>query len=215
MNEIRLKDLTTAPNAAVNRMPKGGRVEQLSFRKAKPGDCFLLFVPSAEEHHALAPLIRQFQDHHGGRLVPIVHLTCQRFSIEGKDVDRILDYLSQHLCGHPFPVIAHSYAMATSRFNRRSVLHWQLNDDSPWYAFREQVDACLKEMNLTPQYTHLIKGHFTLLYEINDTPVKEELANLLPQTVFEARTLKLSQMNESLTFDELGSFELKPCAQSR
>lgn len=65
-----------------------------------------------------------------------------------------------------------------------------------------------------PQYTHLIKGHLTLLYEINDNPVSEELASLLPQTVFEARTLKLSRMNASLGFDDLGSFELQPCVQS-
>jgi len=181
------------------------------FRKAEPGDCFLLFVPSAEELNTLQALLDQFQKVYGGFPVQVIHLTCQRFTLKATKLDETLEAFHQVLCQTPFPLIADNYNFASSRFTEKPTLSWELNENSPWYSFREKVNDCLRNLGMMPHYTNLIKGHFTLLYEISRTHFDEELNAQFPKTLFEAKTLKMSRMNEARKFDELGRFDLQLC----
>ncbi len=192
-------------------MFQSGRDTPPAFRKAEPGDCFLLFVPSAEELKILQSLLGQFQTIYEGFSVQVIHLTCQRFSLKDSQVDKVVTALQKNLCNEPFPLVADTYQISSSRFTKKQSLSWALIDRSPWYAFREKVNACLKSLKILPHYTNTIKGHFTLLYEITHTEFEDHLVEQFPRQLFEAKTLKLSRMNETFKFDELHRFDLQPC----
>lgn len=183
------------------------------FRLAKPGDYFLIFVPAEKELARIDCLLEQFKNEFGGTPVQLPHLTCQRFSCEFHDEQRILYGLEKTLCGNPFQVSAESYAIATSTLDRqRCSLSLTIDQNSPWYAFRDQVNQSLESLGISPHYPDFINGHVTLLRMVKMKHLELPFAELFPIPLFLAQTLSISRMNEDNDFDIVSSFQIQPCS---
>jgi hypothetical protein len=180
------------------------------FRAAEPGDCFVLFSPSKTELAKMAQLQHQFHNAFGGQPLIDLHLTCQRFLVhQADDLPHILRELKQALINStPFSVVVGTWVINSLRVTKSSTLQWQLQSNSPWYAFRDELEQYLKSVGISPDYGPDVLGHITVLRKIAPQTLATSLDAIFPRNVFQAQTIQISQMTSARQFEILDEFQI-------
>jgi len=148
-------------------------------RIARPGDIFLLLVPTTHELKELRERQLILQSQYGGEIVDFVHITCERFSPNEKKEERIcIDYLKHNVTAlAPFTLYAAKIVQYYAPYWGEEVLRWQVQETDDYKHLRNVLAAdhiltgtnlqpaqplgLMKKSNLNLQAT---RTHFLLLF---------------------------------------------------
>jgi hypothetical protein len=175
-----------------------------------PGDLFLLLEPSEAERAAVRQLQVALQARYGGRPQAYVHLTCQRFSLDGGPaVESVIASLRAALSGsRPLPIHATAFIDSASPFWQTRLLRWRIEPTDELLAFRALVDRTLRDQGIAPHYPWT-GFHVTALEGVagrdGDAPSFEDG---LPRSLFVARQVVLSHLRAGFEFDLLAGVDL-------
>jgi hypothetical protein len=179
-------------------------------RPAQPGDLFLLLEPSDAERAAVRELQKALQARFGGQPQAYVHLTCQRFDLDGGAALEPLVARLRSALGdsRPLPIRAADLIAYGSTFWQTRLLRWRIEPSDELLAFRALIDQTLRDQGIAPHYPW-ISFHVTALEGVDgragDAP---ELAEGLPRSLFVARQVVLSRLREGFEFDLLAGIDL-------
>lgn len=114
-------------------------------RIAKPGDVFLLLIPSPEELSLLQEEQRKLQSRFGGEIVNFVHVTCERFSpTKEEEEEHCVAYLRQNVTAlSPFMLYAEKLVQFFAPYWGQEVLRWQVKENNDYTHLRRFIAASL------------------------------------------------------------------------
>jgi hypothetical protein len=191
---------------------------EFALRPTAKGDICILFGTNlAEEIDSLRTRQAALQSLYGGRPMPLIHLTYQRFS--GLDVDfsnEKLDALvheieALHPNFSPIPVTAVTLVPLYVPFERQNVLKWCVDVSDDLRAFADRLRSALERAQIVSLY----KPWFvpTLVTALKGLPSLEERidpeneATKFPQHLFTGRHIEISRINARNDYDILATFD--------
>jgi hypothetical protein len=179
-------------------------------RPAQPGDLFLLLEPSEAERAAVRELQAALQVRYGGRPQAYVHLTCQRFALDGGPaVESVIASLRAALSGsRPLSIRATSFIDSGSPFWQTRLLRWRIEPTDELLAFRALIDRTLQGQGIAPHYPWT-SFHVTALEGVIGREGDAlSFEDGLPRSLFVARQVVLSRLRGQFEFDLLAEIDL-------
>ena len=172
-------------------------------RVAKPGDVFILLVPSAQELHLLHQWQLELQARYGGQIVNHIHITSQRFTPRLGVLERsCIQYLKEVLESIPsFPIITDMVIQFFAYYWDTHVLRWRVQETDAYTKFRDVLDMTLTKIDCPPHFDRLRYTSCTALNlngEVDQEP--HPPTRTLPADLFTARDLLISQLVGSNEF---------------
>ena len=172
-------------------------------RIARPGDIFLLLVPSARELHRLSAWQAKLQSRFGGRIVPDPHITCQRFSpTQGLSQDDCLQNLAGELGSiRSFPIYTDRLIQFHAPYWQTQVLRWRIQETDEYAEFRDHLEITLHRIQCPSHFNRLRHATCTALELEQPAELPGEIATAgLPAILFTASTLLVSELLDSFEF---------------
>ena len=146
----------------------------------------------------------------GGRPQDYVHLTCQRFDLNGgQALEPVIAGLRSALGGcRPLPIRAAGFIASGSPFWQTRLLRWRIEPTDELLAFRALIDQSLQDQGIAPHYPWS-SFHVTALEGVDgrdgDASEREDAS---PRSLFVARQVVLSRLREGFEFDLLAGIDL-------
>ncbi len=191
---------------------------EFAVRPTLAGDiCILLETTLPEEIADLKARQAELQSIYGGVPVPLIHLTCQRFSnLDGAAAQRTLDNLAEEMqkaspTFSPIPLIAVKLVPLFVPFEQQNVLKWCVHVSDDVRSFIEKIRWMLERVDIPSLYQPWFVP--TLVTALKDLPSLEKNAennpalDRLPQHLFTGRRLQLSRVNAPDDYDILASVD--------
>lgn len=191
---------------------------EFALRPTAKGDiCILLGTNLAEEIASLKARQAMLEGLYGGHSVPLIHLTCQRFSgVENDFSDDHLDALVHEIeelrpAFSPIPVSAVALVPLYVPFERQNVLKWCVRVSDDLRLFADRLRNALKRARIASLYRSWFVP--TLVTALKDLPSIEERIDFhnevakFPQHLFTGRRLEISRINARNDYDILATFD--------
>ena len=179
-------------------------------RIARPGDIFLLLVPSGEELVILRDKQQKLKSLYGGEIVDFVHITCERFSPEdGMEESFCIDYLRRNVTAlSSFNLYAENLVQFYAPYWEKEVLRWQVKEAENYVRLRHILAASLKETGCG--------SHFDLARPTTCTALRlGEKIGLKPETTFDIPSTLLFKANHLWVSKLIREEEFKILAKIR
>jgi hypothetical protein len=183
-----------------------------TWRETRPGDLFVLLVPSEGEVTPAGQMQLELQAFFGGRPVNPVHVTCERFELSDQQrLEEITRRLKQQAkMQSSFPVTAFSVKTIRSDFRGVHILKWLVDLSDPLSQWINFVGDTLDAIGARRFYGSL-GGIWTVtalegIEEMNTKPFLSQAA--FPQYLFTARQIILSRILGPDKYETLGRFDL-------
>jgi 2'-5' RNA ligase len=173
---------------------------------AKPGDIFLLLVPSAQELHRLNTWQSGLQARFGGRVVPDPHITCQRFTPgRGKSANDCVGQLSTHLASiRTFQIYTDRLIQFYAPYWQNHVLRWRVQESDEYAEFRDRLEIALQHIRCPSHFNRRRHASCTAIELDQPTRLPLESAESgYPIPLFLARTLWISELQADHQFSIL------------
>ena len=183
-----------------------------TWRGTRPGDLFVLLVPSEGEATPAGQMQRELQAFFGGRPVNPVHVTCERFELsDQRRLEEIIRRLRQQAKIQPsFPVTAFSVQMIKPDYRGGHILKWLVDLSDPLNRWINFVGDTLDAVGARRFFSPL--GDIwtvTALVGIEEMDTMPFLArSTFPQHLFTARQILLSRILGPDKHETLGRFDL-------
>ena len=142
----------------MNNTKKGKIMNELSqtlpHRIARPGDIFLLLVPSQEELILLREKQQGLRSVYGGKVVNFVHITCERFSPDnGMEESFCIEYLRRNVTAlSSFNLITEKLVQFYAPYWGKEVLRWQVKETDNYVQLRHILAASLQETGCSSHF---------------------------------------------------------------
>ncbi len=181
-------------------------------RIARPGDIFLLLVPTTHELKELRERQLILQSQYGGEIVDFVHITCERFSPNEKKEERIcIDYLKHNVTAlAPFTLYAAKIVQYYAPYWGEEVLRWQVQETDDYKHLRNVLAASLAETGCGSHFDRNKPTTCTALrldekIELEPSSDKDSF----PAALFEADHLWISKLVGKNKFTILSKIRMK------
>lgn len=181
-------------------------------RIARPGDIFLLLLPTAQELQSLREQQRLLQSRYGGKIVDFVHITCERFSPERENEEKgCLEYLKNNITRlSPFMLYADTLVQFFAPYWGEEVLRWQVQDTKEYVHLRKLLAASLHQTGCGSHFDRRKPTTCTALRLENKVEhLPQEPSGSFPIPLFKANTLLVSKLVRENEFDILAKILLE------
>ena len=178
---------------------------------AKLNDIFIIIKPAEEDMHRLRDYQEDLQALFGGWVYEDVHLTCQRFAVQGDAVlSDVVNALKEQLSSaREFPVVAESLTVFYSPFWETRLLRWGIQKTSQWQDFRAAIDEVLTNLGFAQDEPLPESATCTALEEIPVVNLENDSSPMeIDQLLFKAREVVISQIQGPRKFKILERFQL-------
>lgn len=183
-----------------------------SHRTARPGDIFILLVPTAQELHLLRERQLALQSRYGGEVVDFVHITCDRFSPEPERSEKnCINFLMSNLTSiSPFMLYTDRLVQFFAPYWGMEVLRWQVQETKAYSWLRTLLADSLNQMGCASHFNRRKPTTCTALRLEN----KIDLAQFgedgtYPTRLFEASNLWVSKLVREEEFEILERIRLE------
>jgi hypothetical protein len=180
-------------------------------RVAKPGDIFLLLVPTAQELHHLRQQQTMLQARYGGQMVPLLHITCQRFTAQEEALEAsCIDIFKKELSDiQPFTIYTDMLIQFFAPYWQKQVLRWRVQETDEYASFRDRLDVTLKKTNCCSQFDRYRFATCTALNLENPIELEENPPGFsFPAILFTAKELLVSKLEDENQFEILSTITL-------
>jgi len=180
-------------------------------RVAKPGDTFILLVPSAQELHHLQQKQTEFQNQYGGQIMNHIHITCERFTPERAKFPQECFAVLKHQIANlaPFPVYSDAVIQFHAPYWQSNVLRWRIEGTTAWLDFRSLLTKTLKGIACPSHFDRQRSSTCSILTldEPVELSVKHNRANN-SHKLFTAQEVVISRLKENYQFEILETIQL-------
>jgi hypothetical protein len=180
-------------------------------RVAKPGDIFLLLVPTAQELHHLRQQQTMLQARYGGQMVPLLHITCQRFTPQEEAFEAsCIDIFKMELQNiQPFTIYTDKLIQFFAPYWQTQVLRWRVQETEVYASFRDKLDMTLTKTNCRSQFDRFRFASCTALNLENPIVLEENTPGFsFPAPLFTAKELLVSKLEDENHFEILSTITL-------
>jgi len=178
-------------------------------RIARPGDVFILIVPTDDDLERLRNQHLELQNKYGGQVVEPIHITVERFSPEeGTFTEDCIPTIKECVAKlQPFPISADALIQFYAPYWQSFVLRWRVKETPIWNNFRDLLEDTLNEVHCPSHFTRRRHASCTILKldkEINlpGHPL------MVTQPLFMIQELWISLLREDHQFEILEKLEL-------
>ena len=175
-------------------------------RVAQPDDIFILLVPTAQELHHIHHWQAQLQNQYGGQPVEHIHITCQRFTPrETQDEFLCIEALKEKLTQFsPFIIYTDKLLQFHAPYWQTDVIRWRVQETDDYAEFRDQLETTLQNIRCPSHFNRLRHATCTALNTNRRIQMDEKQFDIgLPQPLFTAKKLVISQLKETGQFEIL------------
>jgi 2'-5' RNA ligase len=176
---------------------------------AKPGDIFLLLVPTGKDLEYLRQKSKKLHQRYGGQLVDPIHITVERFSPgEGQFPKECVQKIQKNLQGiQPFQLRTDSLIQFFAPYWQSPVLRWRVENSAQWKNFRNHLENTLREAGCPSHFTRRRHASCTILKLEKKIPLPEN-ASKVAQPLFTIREIRISQLQLNQAFEILEKIEI-------
>ena len=180
-------------------------------RTARPGDICILLEPAKSEVIRLREYQESLQSLFGGRLHEHVHLTCQRFELQKRDIlPEVVKHIKISLSGvGPLAVAATSLVLIEAEFWQSRLLRWHIQITPEMRRLAELIEEGLQRAGILSHYSSM-QTTVTALEEMSEVNVQPHLTNMaFPQHLFTGQLVVLSEIKKRRHFEILETIRLE------
>lgn len=179
-------------------------------RAAKPGDIFLLLLPTGVDLERLTQDQLSWQNKFGGQLVTPIHITVERFSPKNRQLPKnCVNIICENISTLPaFQTEADALIQFFAPYWQSYVLRWRVKESPIWQSFREQVKITLEQIDCPSHFRRQRHATCTILKldgKINQLTPPPEISVPL----FYVREVHISTLKERGNFEILERFSLQ------
>ncbi len=172
---------------------------------AQAGDVCALLIPSYAESIALKSRLKELHHRYGGEVASPLHLTCQRFRADAKQLEllkpRLIRLVSRT---SPIPLMGQNLEPLYSTFRQQEILKCRISPTEALTSFIERLNGELEELNINPHFPW-VSELVTLLEDIQVGLLRKED---YPSRLFWGQRLVLTQIKAPGRYKALFSVSL-------
>ena len=183
-------------------MPKTSQI-------AKPGDIFLLLVPTGKDLINLRQKNKELLQLYGGQLVEPIHITVERFSpAEGQFPSECIHKIQHKLQGiQPFQLYADALIQFFAPYWQSPVLRWRVKKSTEWENFRNLLVSTLRAAGCPSHFIRRRHASCTIL-KLEKKIALPDHASKVSQPLFTLREIWISQLTINQEFKILEKMEI-------
>jgi hypothetical protein len=179
-------------------------------RSAKPGDIFLLLLPTGDDLVRLIQDQQSWQTRFGGQPVSPIHITAERFSPKNGQLPQgCVTTICENISTLPaFQAEADALIQFFAPYWQSYVLRWRVKESPIWNSFREQVKSTLEQIDCPSHFWRQRHATCTILKLDN----KINLPSPPPEIsmpLFYVREVHISTLKKGGNFEILEKFSLQ------
>jgi len=187
------------------------------FRTARPGDLFILLVPTGEELSELRRRQHELLQRFGGQAAVNLHVTCERFHLQTDrsrplpeaELEASLLKLRMRLQSlRSFSIFSNGLVSYYAPFWKTHVLRWRVVETGACLAFRKFTHHSLEESGGHSHYVQHNLPTCNALVEVGVVRLSPEESHQPPFLLFTARQVRISRLQAGGVFQTLHLFEL-------